>query len=202
MPEFAHLQIELPDELVGDRIVLRPLREADAEVYFDLVDRSREHLSRWIIPPGRFTSIDEVRALLCRFAGLWLLREEFRMGIFASQGELIGHIGLYPRNWDIPSFEIGYWLGAPYEGHGYMTEAVCLATQLAIEHLGANRVTIRCARENPRSAAVARRCGYVREGTLRNDYVVAPKILTDTLFAMTPAEYAVAHRQWAGSERP
>jgi RimJ/RimL family protein N-acetyltransferase len=71
-----------------------------------------------------------------------------------------------------------------------MREAVRLATKLAFETLRANRVMIRCDVANQRSANVARRCGFVLEGTLRNDTVLPPRRLFDSLvFAMVPADY-------------
>lgn len=193
MAEFEHVGINLPDELVGERITLRPWRESDAPAFFDLIDRSRAHIARWLPWPGQYQSVDDARPFLRRGAALWLLREEFMSGIFNRQGELLGSVGLHPRNWQIPSFEIGYWLGAPYEGQGYMSEAVRLVTTLAFETLGANRVIIRCDAENRRSAAVARRCGFVLEGTFRNDTVMPPQILSDSLiFSMIPSDYAAS----------
>jgi len=193
MAESEHLGIDLPGELVGERVILRPWRESDAAAFFALVDRSREHLSRWLAWPDQYQSVDDARPFLRRSAALWLLREEFVLGIFTHAGELLGSVGLHPRNWKVSAFEIGYWIGAPYEGKGYMSEAVRLATKLAFETLGANRVMIRCDAKNERSAAVARRCGYVLEGTLRNDVVMPPQILSDALlFAMIPADYVAA----------
>jgi RimJ/RimL family protein N-acetyltransferase len=66
-------------------------------------------------------------------------------------------------------FEIGYWLRKSAEGHGYMAEAASLLTNYALNDLKANRVEILCDALNTRSASVARRLGFVHEGTLRND---------------------------------
>jgi RimJ/RimL family protein N-acetyltransferase len=72
-------------------------------------------------------------------------------------------------DWEVPKFEIGYWARTSQTGHGYITEAVNGVVRLAIDTLGANRLEIRCDTKNDRSAAVAKRVGFVLEGTLRCD---------------------------------
>lgn len=197
MADEERMKIELPEEIVGERIILRPWRESDAEAFFAEIDCSREHISRWLPWPDQYHQVEDARPFLRRAAALWLLREEFIFGIFGGKGELLGSVGLHSRNPHIPSFEIGYWLGASHEGRGYMSEAVRLTTTFAFETLGANRVMIRCDVANQRSAAVARRCGYLYEGTLRNDTVLPPRVLFDSLqFAMVPADYAAARASW------
>jgi RimJ/RimL family protein N-acetyltransferase len=103
------------------------------------------------------------------------------MGIFDRSGQLLGSVAMHPTDWRIPSFEVGYWIGAPYEGRGYVSEAVRMVTELAFDHLGAQRVAIRCDAANERSAAVARRCGYICEGTFRSDHREPDGRLRDTM---------------------
>lgn len=197
MAEHEHLSIEAPNEIVGERIVLRPWRESDAEAFYAEIDRSREHIGRWLPWPDQYHAVADTRPFLRRAAAQWLLREEFVMGIFTRDGRLVGSVGVHPRNWRAPAFEIGYWLGQGFEGKGYMSEAVRLATKLAFETLGANRVMIRCDVENHRSAAVARRCGFTYEGTIRNDTVLPPQNVRDSLwFSMIPEEYRKLKGDW------
>jgi len=71
-----------------------------------------------------------------------------------------------------------------------MTEAVGLLCRLAFSTLEAQRVVIRCDKENTRSAAVASRLGFFREATLRNDTRDQSGQLRDTLlFSLTPDDY-------------
>jgi RimJ/RimL family protein N-acetyltransferase len=50
-----------------------------------------------------------------------------------------------------------------------MTEAVEGIFRYAVQELGANRVEIRCDTRNERSAKVAERLGFTKEGVLRSD---------------------------------
>lgn len=59
-------------------------------------------------------------------------------------------------------------------------------TEFAVTHLAANRIEIRCDHRNVRSQRVAERCGFQREGTLRNQGVDTSGELTDIcLYAKT-----------------
>lgn len=80
----------------------------------------------------------------------------------------IGGGGLHRINWDVPKFEIGYWVRSSYGRQGFITEAVNGITHFAFNTLGARRVEIRCDSLNGRSAAVARRAGYELEAMLRH----------------------------------
>ena len=94
----------------------------------------------------------------------WILRKNMNCGIFeVATGRFLGGVGLMVRNWDMPYLEIGYWLRASVEGKGYMSEAVRLLTNYALEELGAKRVEIRCDELNTRSANVARSWAMYRK---------------------------------------
>lgn len=114
------------------------------------------------------------------------------VGIWQKQtGIYLGGSGLHRIRWEVPSFEIGYWLRASAWGQGYVTETVRLLCALAFETLGGQRVEIRCDARNARSAAVPLRCGFVREACLRNESRDGAGNLRDTLvFALTPEDYA------------
>lgn len=71
-------------------------------------------------------------------------------------------------NWDIPKFEIGYWLDSRFSGKGYMTEAVEGIAAFAFKELHAKRLEIRCDARNKKSRAVAERVGFNLEGILEN----------------------------------
>jgi len=85
-----------------------------------------------------------------------------------SGHKLIGCSGLHVQNWDVPSFEIGYRVRSGYEGQGYIIEAVNRITEFGFKEMKANRIFIRCDINNLRSQSVAKRAGFLFEGTFRN----------------------------------
>lgn len=182
--------IPLFDELLGERVVVRPYRMDDAEALFAAIDDSREHL-RTFLPFERYhQTVDDTRDWLAHKVAAWRLRDDLTMGIWeAATGDFLGGTGFHlrgPRQWELGYLEIGYWLRASAEGQGYMTETVRLLTDYAFGSLAANRVEIICDARNTRSAAVPRRLGFVLEGWLRNYQLGPGEPPRDTLiFALT-----------------
>jgi ribosomal-protein-serine acetyltransferase len=80
---------------------------------------------------------------------------------------LIGSVGLNTFNLPARSTEIGYWVAKDAQGDGVVTKACRTLIQYVFDDLGLNRIELRCSTVNTRSAAVAERLGFTREGTLR-----------------------------------
>ena len=59
---------------------------------------------------------------------------------------------------------LGYWVGLPYRGQGYMTEAVRLAVHYAFENLDLHRIEANIIPENTASIALVKRLGFRKEG--------------------------------------
>jgi RimJ/RimL family protein N-acetyltransferase len=105
----------------------------------------------------------------------------------AASGEPVGMCGL--DDWsstDVAQF--GYWLAADARGRGLATRAVTLMTTWLFE-LGAARVFLTIQSENAASAAVARRAGFTREGTLRAHGVWQGQRQDVDVFAVLPDEW-------------
>ncbi|PWT77080.1 MAG: N-acetyltransferase [Chloroflexi bacterium] len=189
MPEkIFPVLLPLFEELRGERVLVRPYAEGDAAALQEAVAESREHLRPWLPFADEHQTVDESRAFIRRVTARWLVREDMIVALFdAETGRYLGGSGLHPRGWDLRFFEIGYWVRLSAEGRGYVSEAVRLLTDYAFESLAANRVMIRCDARNLRSAAVARRLGFVQEALLRNDSLAVDGTLRSSLvFALTP----------------
>lgn len=190
MKQYRHKTlIPLFEELRGPRVVVRPYRLEDADELFAAVEESRQHLWPWLPWVTQHQTVEDTRDFILRTQAKWLLREDdLTVGFFeASSGRYLGGSGLHIRGWDVPAFEIGYWIRASAEGHGYVAETVKLLTDFAFTSLDAQRVMIRCDARNARSAAVAERLGFVREALLRNDMRDANGEVRSTLvFSLTP----------------
>ena len=74
-----------------------------------------------------------------------------------ARGDLVGTIGIDLGTPDVP--EIGYWLGVPYWGQGYATEAARAVIDYAFEEFGSDRAARRRARGQ---SGLAARAGEVR----------------------------------------
>jgi RimJ/RimL family protein N-acetyltransferase len=182
---------ELPEEMLGERVLARPYRPGDGAALWEAVEESRTHILAWLPWPDTHKTPADSEAWARRACARWLLREDLNISLWdRATGRFLGGCGLHIRSLDVPCFEIGYWLRASAVGQGYMTDAARLLCRLAFERLSANRVLIQCDARNARSAAIPLRLGFVREAALRNDFRDASGALRDTLiFAMTPGDY-------------
>jgi RimJ/RimL family protein N-acetyltransferase len=168
MPHTDPMLIDLREQLEGERVIVRPYADGDAQALWDAVDESREHLGAWMPWVSSYSTPDDALINVRRFRGRWQLRDDLVVGIFERDtGRLLGGSGLHRIDWGIRRFEIGYWLRRTAVGHGYVTEAVQLLTRFAFDQLDASRVEIRMDVRNTRSRAIPERLGYVYEGCQR-----------------------------------
>ena len=163
---------------VDDEIDLGLLQERHAQMLFDLTDRNREHLRKWLIWVDSTKTAEDskeyIKSTLQRLAE----NDGFQVGIF-YKGELAGMIGYLYWNWTTRRTEIGYWLGRDFNGKGIMTRSVRKLTEYAFGELGLNRVEIRCAPGNLKSRAIPERLGFTQEGILRKVGLIQDQIIDD-----------------------
>jgi RimJ/RimL family protein N-acetyltransferase len=104
-----------------------------------------------------------------------------------SSGELVGCCGV--DAWfkeDVAQF--GYWIAPNARGRGYATRAAILLTSWLFDQ-GAARVFLTIVAGNEDSVAVARRAGFVYEGTMRALGVWLGQRCDVMMFAALPLEW-------------
>ena len=177
-----------PDRIDSERLYIRPILPGDGKKVHEAINRSREEFKQWLPFAHKQQTAEETEENIIRAYAAFLLREDIRLHIFRKEDDaFIGATGLHRINWDIPKFEIGYWIDTQYSGKGYMTEAVGALTRFAFQDLSANRVEIRCDPDNINSRRIPERLGYTLEGILQQDSLSADgSTVRDTcIFAKT-----------------
>jgi RimJ/RimL family protein N-acetyltransferase len=171
-------------------VLVRPYRDEDAAALQEAVAESREHIRPWLPFADEHQTVEDSLEWIAKQRAAWIVRDTMGCAVIeAAAGRFLGGIGLMPRDWDIPAFEIGYWLRKSAEGHGYMTEACHLLTEYTMNELGAQRIEIQCDERNTHSANVARRLGYIQEGRLRNEMRAPDGVVRNTLvFSRIPGD--------------
>ena len=161
----------------GERVVLRPLAEADASALFALIEESREFLSEHLPWPDECLTVEDVASRIESWdmqaqmanGACWGIFEKVPAGVDSSSSreKIAGCIMLGWVQWKHSSATVSYWLGEPFCGRGLATEALILASSEAFA-MGLNRLELTASVHNPRSAAVARRAGFQEEGVCRD----------------------------------
>lgn len=161
---------DFPHQFETNRLTIRCPLPGDGQEVNAALAESWAELHTWMAWAKSETphNVEEtetfVRQSHIRFWG----RTDLQLLLFLrGSSTLVGSSGLHRIDWDVPKFEIGYWVRTPFAGQGYITEAVNGIADFAFEQLAANRLEIRCDADNQRSAAVARRAGFEWEATLR-----------------------------------
>jgi len=176
------LLLDFPDSFDTERLTIRAPRVEDVPEMMDAVNESLPELRPWMPwaaePPVLEGQVGRIRHAIAK----WIIREELLLHVYLKgTSTFVMSSGLHRIDWQAGKFEIGYWVRMKYTGQGFVTEAVNGITAFVFKHLHANRVEIRCDAQNIRSAAVAKRCGFLLEGILRHDSVDVSGALRSTM---------------------
>ena len=161
---------------------LRLLEPHHAGELFAAVDADREMLHQWLpwvdLTKSPADTVAFIEDSLAKLAS----QHEVTAGIW-QRGRIAGVIGarLSPL---APTAEIGYWLGAEFQGQGLMTKATAALLRYLFEDRGVNRVEIHCSPENTKSCAIPKRLGFQKEGLLRQAQLVNGRFVDNNLFAL------------------
>jgi [ribosomal protein S5]-alanine N-acetyltransferase len=152
--------------LIGERVVLRPVRERDLGAF---ITAHTEISNRGEFFP---LGVQPESVLRRNFAetGFWE-RDEGTLLIWNRDDVMVGHIEFFrPVNyWD--AYELSYQLyGAEHAGQGYTTEAVRLLVDYLFAAKKVNRISLVIVPENAPSRRIADKCGFQLEGTARGAF--------------------------------
>jgi ribosomal-protein-serine acetyltransferase len=173
---------------VDTSVELRLLLDGDAERFFDLIMRNRDHLDPWMRWTARVQTLDDARKYLERAGARYEAGEGFHAGLWDGD-TLAGGIACHAIDRESHNTEIGYWLGESFTGRGLVTRA-CRAVITALfelEHL--HRIEIRCAADNLPSRAVADRLGFTYEGMLRESEWITSSFRDHALYSLLDREW-------------
>ena len=190
----------LAASLSDGTVTLRPWSRADArfmaEASTDPAIRRYNGIHDRQGRPAPPLSVREAETVIDQFALNWraFARTGTPSGVaFAiadgRSGDVVGCCGV--DDWtgeDVAQF--GYWIAAEARGRGYATRATILLTRWLFG-LRAARVFLTIVAGNDDSVAVARRAGFVYEGTMRSHGVWQGQRCDVMWFAALPLEWTM-----------
>ena len=176
------------DVLVGEDIEMYVLTGDDADRLFALTDKNRTYLRQWLPWLDDTQTLQDTQEFIA--SALRRYKEQVGMtcGIF-YKGNLAGVISLNIIDWMNYKTEIGYWLGAEFQGLGLMTRACQAMIDHAFLDLDLNKVEIRCATKNPRSCAIPQRLGFTQEGVIRQGEWLYDHFVDLELYGLLKSEW-------------
>ncbi len=157
---IAHME---PFDLSDATVLLRAPCDADVDAIAAACQDPE--IQRWTLVPAPYTRADAVTFATDTSPTGWAGDTELTWGIrlVGAPAALLGMIGL-----NLTTREVGYWLAPSARGQGRMTRALALVAAAAFDRLGADHLRWTAVLGNETSWAVARRAGFVLDGTVRH----------------------------------
>ncbi len=173
--------------LHAPRLTLRSPVAADADAVFAL--RSDPVVQRYGSHPP-WTDRAEADAWIARNATAMAAGEHAQFAIERrADGAVIGTCVLYAIDPQCRRAEVGYALVTPEWGKGYANEAVTTLLDWGFVALGLNRVEADIDPRNAPSARALERLGFVREGHLRERWIVGGETCDSWLYGLLRSDW-------------
>ncbi|MEF3367191.1 GNAT family protein [Methylocystis sp. 9N] len=155
----------------GEGVYLRASEMRDYAEWAEVREKSRSFLTPWepLWPIDDLTRAS-FRYRVRRHAEEMARDEAYSFFIFREEdGVLIGGLSFgHVRRGVSQAATLGYWMGEPYAGKGYMTRAVRAACAYAFEKRGFHRIEAACLPNNEPSKRLLERVGFKQEGYARS----------------------------------
>jgi ribosomal-protein-alanine N-acetyltransferase len=195
----------LPTELVGRRVVLRPLTAGDFEEWREVRRRGGDWLTKWEPrpAPNQPDMVEDPRAFAARCGARDRERQMgtgYGFGVFV-EGRFAGEVNL--NNVQRGAFQnayVGYWVDRALAGQGYTPEAVVVSFRFAFEEAGLHRLQVAVVPRNKSSRRVAEKLWLREEGTALRYLEINGRWEDHIRYAITAEEWNERHddylRQW------
>lgn len=153
-------------EFRTERLILRPWKESDAESLYEYAkDPEVGPIAGWPVHTSVENSLDIIRNVLSA--------PETYAVCLKEDNRAIGSVGLIPpmqshTKASEDEIEIGYWIGVPFWGKGYIPEAVRRLQKHVFEDLGYSAMWCGYYDGNEKSKRCQEKCGFVYHHTEEN----------------------------------
>ncbi|MBV9927539.1 MAG: GNAT family N-acetyltransferase [Acidobacteria bacterium] len=178
---------------VDDETELRLIEPRHAERLDALIERNREHIREWSPWFKDDRSVENTRSFIRRNLSKLAADEGFALAIW-HRGEMAGQIEYNYFDWANRRTELGYWLGASFQGRGLATNSCRALIDYAFAELKLNRVEMRCGVENVRSRRIPERLGFKEEGVVRQAEWLHGRFVDMVIYGMLASEWPANHR--------
>jgi RimJ/RimL family protein N-acetyltransferase len=176
----------------SERLIIRKYEKSDGKDLFNLLERNdnRSFLREHVDEATDVKTLNDANNRVAKLAIDWDTRTRFVMCIWSKEtSDFIGGIWIEPKHWDVPSFEIGYYLDQGYISKGLATEASKRSIKFIFEELQAHKVIIITRDTNERSIKLAERLQFIKEGHFRESNIKNGKRFGLLYYGLLKEEY-------------
>ena len=184
-------------DLRTERLRLRAFRPDDAHDVRELAG-AREIADNTLTVPHPYPA-GAAEAWIASLEPAFARGEMAAFAVTDEDGMLVGACGLKVETEDGIA-EIGYWVGVPYWGRGYASEAARAVVDFGFRELGLRRIWARVFVRNPASVRVVEKAGLRHEGTLRRNLRKGDELLDHHVHGILREEWLEARQRREGKE--
>ena len=167
-----YLLKEIPETINTKRVTIRRYQRGDGEAIFCFAERNdnRKHLAGTADDIANLKSVEEAEVNALKHRAEWAIRDRFVAGVWIEE-KFVGEIWIEPVNWDVPCFEIGWFIDKGLEAEGFAYEAADACVKFVFNELNAHKIIAKTSDTNERSSKLAVRLGFSEEGHLRDSEI-------------------------------
>ena len=162
--------------LKGKGFILRPFKISDALSLQENINDSSVYRYTLRIPYPY--SIDDAKKFISSKN-----KNELSFAI-VSENKIIGGIGF--DSMEKHKANIGYWLAKKYRNYGIMTLAIKLLSNYGLKELNLKRIQAIVFVKNKASERVLQKCGFKKEGLVRNWALKNGKLKNAHMYSLIP----------------
>lgn len=176
-----------PYRIDGDT-ELRLIELDDVERLNTLIEQNRDHIKKWAAWLKDDRSIEDTRTFVERNLKQFAENKGFAIAIW-FKGEMAGQVEYNYIDWANRKTEIGYWLGASFQGKGLVTKSCRVLIDYAFNELKLNRVEMHCGVENYKSRKIPESLGFREEGVIRQAGWLHDRFVDFVVFGLLAGEW-------------
>ncbi|MFX1497829.1 MAG: GNAT family N-acetyltransferase [Promethearchaeota archaeon] len=168
------MSLILPSHLETNRLVIRRYEEGDGKELYQMLERNnnRKYLKEFVDELENIKTKEDAEKNIQELSTFRINRTRFVIDMWLkSSGNYIGQIWIEPNKWEVPSFELGWYVESTLQKQGLATEAAKAAIQFLFKSLKAHKIIIITRDDNRNSYKLAERLGFIKEGHLREHII-------------------------------
>ncbi|MEN1969216.1 GNAT family protein [Lentibacillus sp. N15] len=154
------------DFLKGKNVTLKQMSSADLERFAEIENEKGSLLFANDDIPFPNTLADHTSF----FEGISGKKKEFIFGIYDNNSkQLIGSCGVFAINWQNSTCSVGISLGEQWQGKGLGTDAMQTLISFIFNYININKIKLQVFSFNKAAIRSYEKCGFTKEGILRNE---------------------------------
>ena len=174
---------------INQEVHLELAHPSHADEVFALTEKNREAFKRWLLWLDNVERVEDSKAFIEKTLERYAKQNYINCMIF-YKGKLAGNVEIgMKKGYGIKKGELGYWLGAEFQGKGIMHKATAKMLEIGFKEYNLDKIMLKCAVENERSCNVAQKLGMSHEGRQRDEIVVNGVVMDVDVYVILKREF-------------